>query len=156
MPSSPSSDAGKSQRTSSVSTPTLLNACFTRLQVLADGLQHACDQQGVSGLHHWMHSYGKRLHHFVDVLRDEGARTLKSVARSAASLHLEKTCSKSTLLLTAVISIQTKLLAVYEQLNLRLDMDEHLYDELVSQESELREVLSDMRRLQLDYAAQGE
>ena len=137
------------------STPTLLNEAYTRLRACASGLEHACGRDGVSGLHVWMTSYGARLQSMADVLQDEGAKQRSSFANSAKALYLEKTCSSPTVLLAEVERVQERLLAVYAQLSMRLDMDEELYDILLEQERELKEVMPDVHELLMDYEAYG-
>ena len=154
MPS-PQSTPHRAPRVSQTSTPTLLNEAYTRLRACASGLEHACGQAGVSGLHVWMNSYGARLQAMADVLQDEGAKPRTSFNDSAKALYLEKTCSHPTLLLQEVEKIQERILATFAQLSMRLDMDEELYDVLLEQESELKEVSADIHELLLDYEAYG-
>ena len=155
MPTPPAKRPAPVPRITSVPTPALLNECYVRLTTYGAGLRHACNKDGVSGLHAWMTSYGARLESMAGVLRDEGARETRTHAKSAAVLYQEKTCGSPTALLEAVERIQLRILAVYDQLNLRLDMDEELYEALIAQEVELRETLDDIRELRLGYEAFG-
>ena len=137
------------------STPTLLNEAYTRLRACASGLEHACGQEGVCGLHVWMRSYGARLQSMADVLQDEGAKQRSTYTNSAKTLYLEETCSAPTLLLAEVERIQERILETYAKLSMRLDMDEELYDILLEQERELKEVMTDVHELLMDYEAFG-
>lgn len=153
MPAPRSSRAAP--RITQTSTPTLLNEAYTRLRACANALEHACGKAGVSGLHVWMNSYGARLNSMADVLQDEGARQRSSFAKSAETLYLEDTCSAPKNLLGAVELIQERMLQTYEQLSMRLDMDEELYDILLEQERELCEVMADVTELRMEYEAYG-
>ena len=140
---------------SQTSTPILLNEVFTRLRAFGDGLTHACGSDGVKALFVWMKSYGARLGSMADVLQDEGAKRRGHFANAAKSLYVEKTCASPSALLNEVEAIQARLLTTYEQLSMRLDMDEELYNILLEQEAELKEVMEDVRELRLEYEAYG-
>ena len=86
----------RAPRVSQTSTPTLLNEVYTRLRVCAAGLEHACGQPDVSGLHVWMNSYGARLMSMAEVLLDEGAKQRNAFSKSAENLYLEDTCKAPT------------------------------------------------------------
>ena len=155
MPSPQRSSNFEPRPVSQTSTPTLLNEAYTRLRVCASGLEHACGQPDVSGLHVWMNSYGARLNSMADVLQDEGAKQRATLSKSADSLYKPETCASPEVLLAEIETIQERLIGTYAQLSVRLDMDEELYDILLEQERELKEVMTDITELRMEYEAYG-
>ena len=155
MPSPQRSSNFEPRPVSQTSTPTLLNEAYTRLRVCASGLEHACGQPDVSGLHVWMNSYGARLNSMADVLQDEGAKQRGTLSKSADSLYKPETCASPEVLLAEIETIQERLIGTYAQLSVRLDMDEELYDILLEQERELKEVMTDITELRMEYEAYG-
>ena len=155
MPSPHSSSNFEPRRVAQTSTPTLLNEAYTRLRVFATGLHHACGQPDVSGLHVWMNSYGARINSMADVLQDEGAKQRSTLSKTADKLYLKQTCASPETLLAEVEAIQELLVGTYAQLSVRLDMDEELYEILLEQERELREVMADIMELHMEYEAYG-
>ena len=150
-----SSSDFRASRVTQTSTPSLLNEVYTRLRASASGLEHACGQAGVSGLHVWMNSYGARLGSMADLLQDEGAKTRAGFGNSADRLFLKETCESPEVLLREIERIQERILQTYAQLSMRLDMDEDLYEMLLDQQNELKEVATDIQELRMEYEAYG-
>ncbi len=148
--------APKQASTLGTTTPVLLNTVYTRLRALAKGLRHACGESAVSGLHHWMTSYGARLDAMAELLQDEGAKHRAACVDSAAKMFLEETCAGPSKLLVEVQLIQRAMLDDYAHLSMRLDMDEELYALILEQERELHDVYDDIEDLRLEYDAYGE
>ena len=155
MPSPHRSNEFEHRHVAQTSTPTLLNEAYTRLRVCANGLEHACGQPDVSGLHVWMNSYGARLNSMADILQDEGAKKRGTLSKSADTLYRPDTCASPATLLAEVELIQERIIGTYAQLSVRLDMDEELYDTLLEQERELKEVMVDITELRMEYEAYG-
>lgn len=136
-----------------VSTPTLLNEGYTRLRAAARAFEHACGVGELSALHTWMRSYGRRLGAMADALQDEGARTVKRHDLPAVEIFDEAACSGPHTLLAAAERLQGRVLACFEAMTERLDMDAELYDLLTEDYEELGEALQDIHELHREYEA---
>lgn len=136
-----------------VSTPTLLNEAYTRLRVAARAYEHACGEALLSPIHTWMESYGRRLTALADALQDEGARIVKRFDLAAPDVFDEEMCSSPRTLLAEAEVLQGRILACFEAMTERLDMDAELYDLLTEDYDELGEGLQDITELRREYDA---
>lgn len=135
------------------STPSLLNEAYTRLRTVARAYEHACSADGLHALHRWMHSYGRRLSVMADALQDEGARAVRRYDRAASDVFDECMCDNPHALLAEAQAVQEQLLACFELMTYRLDMDAELYDLLTEGHEELGESLRDIGELRREYEA---
>lgn len=142
-----------SQPSPEVSTPTLLNEAYTRLRVAARAYEHACGQKLLAPIHTWMQSYGRRLTALADALQDEGARIVERYDLPALEVFDDNTCSSPRTLLAEAQLIQERVLACFEAMTERLDMDAELYDLLIEDYEELGEGLQDITVLRREYDA---
>ena len=133
------------------STPSLLNEAYTRLRAASKAFEHACGVKSLGPLHTWMRSFGSRLDAMAGVLQDEGARSRKTFVESAAKLYEDAACESPLTLLKEAIAVQDDLLATYEAMTERLDMDAELYEIITEQYAELVEVRDDMKDLRREY-----
>lgn len=135
------------------STPTLLNEAYTHLRVAARAFEHACGEQSLTALHTWMHSYGRRLTAMADAIQDEGARMVRKHDRAAEEVFDADACCSPRTLLAEAEGLQQGILACFESMTDRLDMDAELYDLLTEDYDELREALQDITELRAEYDA---
>ena len=135
------------------STPALLNEAYTRVRAAARAYEHACGAKQLSALHTWMRSYGRRLTSIAEQLQDEGARSMKHLDSPSLEIFDESTCESPRTLLAEAEVLQRSLLACFESLTERLDMDGELYDVLTEDYDELGEALHDIGMLKREYEA---